>query len=40
MMTNSQEHETSRRGIRITVILLALVALGLYLGPMLMKVFD
>lgn len=40
MMTNSQEHEANRRGIRITVILLALVALGLYLGPMLMKVLD
>ncbi|MEJ2315746.1 MAG: hypothetical protein P8Y83_02165 [Gammaproteobacteria bacterium] len=40
MMTDSQEHEVNRRGIRITVILLALVALGLYLGPMIMKVFD
>ncbi|MGD8234574.1 MAG: hypothetical protein PVG47_00825 [Chromatiales bacterium] len=40
MMTNTQEHEVNRRGIRITVVLLALVALGLYLGPMIMKVFD
>ena len=40
MMANPQEHEGNRRGIRITVVLLALVALGLYLGPMIMKVFD
>ncbi len=40
MMTDSQEHQANRRGIRITVVLLALVALGLYLGPMLMKLFD
>ena len=40
MMTNTQEHEVNRRGIRITVVLLALVALGLYLGPMIMKVLP
>jgi hypothetical protein len=40
MMTDSQEHRANRRGIRITVLLLALVALGLYLGPMLMKVLE
>ncbi len=40
MMADSQEHQANRRGIRITVVLLALVALGLYLGPMLMKLFD
>ncbi len=40
MMTKSQEHEVNRRGIRITVVLLAVIALALYLGPMLMKLFD
>jgi hypothetical protein len=40
MMTKSQEHEVNRRGIRITVVLLALLALALYLGPMIMKVLD
>ena len=40
MMADSQEHHANRRGIRITVILLALVALGLYLGPMVMKVLE
>jgi hypothetical protein len=41
MMTQQEEQQVSRRGVRITVVVLALVALALYLGPFIKKLwFD
>jgi len=40
MMADQEEHQVNRRGIRLTVILLALIALALYVGPMIMNALD
>ena len=40
MMAEQEEHQVNRRGIRITVVLLVLIALALYLGPMIMNALD
>jgi hypothetical protein len=41
MMAQEHEQQGNRRGVRITVVVLVLVALALYLGPFIRKLwFD